>query len=448
MEGEPPINVNIPEQTIDNSPRSIKKRKTQDSINQSIFQFTTPQEAAITKSLLSSFNTRSASLCLKTSKSSAYVNINLSKDDLNTLSAFSEIPITLELEVGDEKIEKVVEKPLFFSEDYLYHCLESSKYSGLLRHQGYEKINDSLLKVLNQDWKNKSHYRIASGQLLAGAILVDGRQILLINCIELYNRKPSMDAHYERFGTKFMDDSTPDFTNKYEGINVVSKIEDRSRKLIIGTMVFNALVTSSLRLDKDNAVPEVGASTYEFTPSKETSLYISLRSMKAALETISKKAEISNPYDLDSQLRQVRSYLISPTSYICSRFSSEWTDALPFRPYTIFTLIEKSSTEASLDYMVASSILLKIADCMRFKNGVMEKDVLKEVVVGESETNAKKILTQIFDLYGNQDTLNLIGNRELEEILVELAKIATKQLKPANESIKLSIMERMKKAFN
>lgn len=65
-----------------------------------------------------------------------------------------------------------------------------------------------------------------------------------------------------------MNDSTPNFTNKYEGMKVVSKIEDWSRKLIIGTMVFNALVTSSLRLGKDNTVPEVGASTYDFDPSK------------------------------------------------------------------------------------------------------------------------------------------------------------------------------------
>jgi hypothetical protein len=33
-------------------------------------------------------------------------------------------------------------------------------------------------------------------------------------------------------------------------------------------MVFNALVTLSLRLGKDNTFLEVGASTYDFDPSK------------------------------------------------------------------------------------------------------------------------------------------------------------------------------------
>ncbi|GAA5796533.1 hypothetical protein HPULCUR_001905 [Helicostylum pulchrum] len=93
-----------------------------------------------------------------------------------------------------------------------------------------------------------------------------------------------MDAHHERSGSKFMEDSAPDALNKYEG-------------------------------------------------------------------AISKKAKTSN---LDSQLRQVRLYLASPKTYICSRFSSEWTD-------TLLTLIEKSGTDANLDPMVVYSILLKVA---------------------------------------------------------------------------------------
>lgn len=40
--------------------------------------------------------------------------------------------------------------------------------------------------VLNQDRKNKPYIRIACGKLLAGSILVNGNDALLIDCIELY----------------------------------------------------------------------------------------------------------------------------------------------------------------------------------------------------------------------------------------------------------------------
>lgn len=49
--------------------------------------------------------------------------------------------------------------------------------------------------------------------------------------------------------------------NKYKTINVVAKFEDKSQKLIIGSLVFNTLMISSLRLD-NYTEPEVVASTY------------------------------------------------------------------------------------------------------------------------------------------------------------------------------------------
>ncbi|KAI9257030.1 hypothetical protein EDC94DRAFT_586523 [Helicostylum pulchrum] len=153
---------------------------------------------------------------------------------------------------------------------------------------------------------------------------------------ELNNRKTSMDAHHERSGSKFMEDSAPDALNK-------SILKTHQK----GTMVFNALVTSRSRLDKYDYVPEVGVSTYRvYSFKRNTDIYISVRSISAALGAISKKAKTSN---LDSQLRQVRLYLASPKTYICSRFSSEWTD-------TLLTLIEKSGTDANLDPMFALRI--------------------------------------------------------------------------------------------
>jgi hypothetical protein len=86
---------------------------------------------------------------------------------------------------------------------------------------------------------------LQSGQLLSSAILGERYQILLINGVELYCKDATADPYHERFGSKFMIASNPTLFNRYEyKVNIISKIEDQSSKLIIGTNVFNALVIS------------------------------------------------------------------------------------------------------------------------------------------------------------------------------------------------------------
>ncbi|ORE08786.1 hypothetical protein BCV72DRAFT_322855, partial [Rhizopus microsporus var. microsporus] len=144
----------------------------------------------------------------------------------------------------------------------------------------------------------------------------------LINYIELYNCKPSLNPHYERFGSRYMVGSCPSMNNKYNNVNTMSKVEDKSKKLLIGTLVFNGLVTSSIRLYQIHPT-EVGTSTFLFSPTKETKVYVSSGSTEQVNRTISQKLEITNSHDLGSQLRQVRSRLTSPRTYVSSRFSSQ-----------------------------------------------------------------------------------------------------------------------------
>jgi hypothetical protein len=51
-------------------------------------------------------------------------------------------------------------------------------------------------------------------------------------------------------------------------------LKTNKKKLLIRTLVFNGLVTSSIRLDQIHP-PEVGASTFLFSPTKETKAYTS-----------------------------------------------------------------------------------------------------------------------------------------------------------------------------
>lgn len=90
-----------------------------------------------------------------------------------------------------------------------------------------------------------------------------------------------MDLHCERFGYDFSVTSLPNFKNLYKQINVCLKNEAKNRKLIVGTLVFNALIISSVRLDKEYE-PEVGISTYLFNPSANTKMFISRHSISDA----------------------------------------------------------------------------------------------------------------------------------------------------------------------
>lgn len=72
-----------------------------------------------------------------TNISSISVNLHLSKTDLNALSLFSKIPGTFNLDVYGKGGENVINKSLFFREDYLCHRSDSE----LNNHQDYKEIS-------------------------------------------------------------------------------------------------------------------------------------------------------------------------------------------------------------------------------------------------------------------------------------------------------------------
>lgn len=152
----------------------------------------------------------------------------------------------------------------------------------------------------------------------------------------------------------------PSLNNRYSNVNVISKVEDISKKLVIDILVFNALVTSSIRVDKIH-LPEVGASRFLFSPAKETKVYLSSRSIEQANKTVNERLKIANTHDLDAQRRQVRSRLTSPRTYTSSRFSSRWTDRTSCRPYSILTLLDKDFADPNNGSIIAASLLVYIA---------------------------------------------------------------------------------------
>lgn len=47
----------------------------------------------------------------------------------------------------------------------------------------------------------------------------------------------------------------------------------------------------------------------------------------------------------------------------------EWADNILYRPFSIFTFADKSGADQNSDSVVASKVLVKIADAMPFNNG-------------------------------------------------------------------------------
>lgn len=275
--------------SVDEQPR--KKLKTEADAYQDIFNFETIKEADITTAFLKSTGVTAATLEIESNGSTASVPLITSQENINFLSSMSQHRLKFQLSLCKDPAKN---DSTVGNGDYLFHCLSSnsSSYKGVLEYGNYIEVDEQMLNILNTDWADHPYLRLACAQLLAGAIIVENRDILLINCVEVYNRKITLDRHYERFGgAKFEQSSLPLLKNKYEKINIVKLRDDNSTKLIIGTFVFNALVTSSLRLDKDNCEPEVGSSTYSFTPSYSTKVYISNRSVTAANRTINQRSQ-------------------------------------------------------------------------------------------------------------------------------------------------------------
>ncbi|GAA5796574.1 hypothetical protein HPULCUR_001947 [Helicostylum pulchrum] len=151
-------------------------------------------------------------------------------------------------------------------QDYLINTLQASNhYSSIIKYSDYIEVNQTILDLFNRDWKNARHYSLACLQSLVGAILVENNQILLVNCIEIYGRKPSIDIHHERFsGNNYSNTTIPTPDNLYSSqLNITTRYQDSLRKLMICTKTFNALVVSSIRLDIKTE-SELGPSTLNF----------------------------------------------------------------------------------------------------------------------------------------------------------------------------------------
>jgi hypothetical protein len=81
---------------------------------------------------------------------------------------------------------------------------------------------------------------------------------------------------------------------------------------------------------------------------------------------------------------------------------------------------------------------------MIFDKGVFQKSCLDKIDTGGLDTSTSKTIELLYKLHNQDGSLELIGNKDVEELMMNLATAVTTVLKSHNESIILALDNLMK----
>ncbi|ORX55648.1 hypothetical protein DM01DRAFT_1335036 [Hesseltinella vesiculosa] len=267
--------------------------------------------------------------------------------------------------------------------------------------------------------------RFACSSLLAGCLFLDSTtgRVLLVNTIEIYGRRRTLDSHREPFQVKkgaVPPTSLPPANTRCPRVWPTTIADSDGMKLVIGTKTFNALATS--------------LGTKIFIQRKAINL-----AMRMAVVPSTKNV---NDTDLLFQIRQVRTRFHHPSTYLCCRSSSIWTEDVSSQPYSIFTLADWDSGADNSCYRVASSLFQHVALAVML-NKNLDKPKLTELIAKVTKaTNIHNSLVAILALFNDDITLKIIGNTDLSKQLASLANDIAPTITKANASVAAAIKEK------
>ncbi|KAG0165099.1 hypothetical protein DFQ28_007180 [Apophysomyces sp. BC1034] len=219
----------------------------------------------------------------------------------------------------------------------LGNVLATTPYAKLLMQRQYVKLTPNV--------------KYFSAKTFAGFILENkaNGQAVLVNTVEVYGRTKNVDAtsrvvwqHEEQ-----RQDNIPATAHQDHVSQCVARDppEPHGLKLVIGTQVSNALVTSCIRMDT-KLLPSVGSAALNFKlsiiqDSLQTKIYLDHEYLQEALTMINSPgtSRISDTAII-CQLRQIRSKYELPTAHTLCRASGPLTASHICHPYTIFTLAD------------------------------------------------------------------------------------------------------------
>lgn len=315
--------------------------------------------------------------------------------------------------------------------------LQNSPYNHILSTDSFVPLNESHIDLLNTSWEKKTYMKSASVQLLAGSMVVTNWEAIVVNCLEVYSRIPQLEAHIEKEAS-YLKNSLPNAFSQYTNLSIVKLQNDNSTKLIIGTDVSNFLVTSSIRIDNDSYLPELGPTTGNLDVTDKTKIYLSKNSIEKCNQIIkAKKYNLVMKHELFN-LKQVRSKYHLSSTYTFSRGFSLFTHAMTNVPVTVFTANDCKYI-TNKDAKIASNILREVAWGVIEGGGKLTFKSFKDVTtVIPKDTNAtiSKSISSIEKLFNGEDSIQVINNSELNAVLEILSRsICNNGITSANQKI-------------
>ncbi|KAG0339319.1 hypothetical protein BG005_003509, partial [Podila minutissima] len=316
-------------------------------------------------------------------------------------------------------------------------------------------LEGPMCELLNEVWSFQPQLQYACAQVLAGSIFLNTRngQAVINNTVEVYGRKQSVDAHRERFGAKkgiASKTSLPPATQtRYRDVWPLTLPDSDGERLLLGTHSFNALVTSSLRLDSKEPA-SVGGSTSSFRlldpqDSAATRIYLDKESVEAGLSIAGNKdaSFISVRNKLD-QLRQLRSKFHDGSTYRLCRASGYLTMRHTCSPYTVFTLTDFDQSH-SRDGQAASTLFQDIAkNVLRLGSmAVLRLDAVRTLrALCSASGNIGKTFDKIIACFpADENTIPIIGNVVLNAELEDLAQVLSSYISTANKLVVTFVQE-------
>lgn len=259
---------------------------------------------------------------------------------------------------------------------------------------------------MNDSWLLLPSLRYACGQLLAGSIAMNSNnEAVIVNTVETYGRGRSMDVHRERFVNKKgvpVPSSLPPLLTKYPNTWATMLNDSEGKKLVFGTKMCNALVTSSMRIDKDRPA-SVGGTIVHFDldpqNAETTTILLDADSIKKANAlTQDPHANKIGRFDLLEQLRQLRTKFQYPSTYALCRVSSEFTNDIRRRPYTVFTLANFDGGQQDSGTMIASQLIAHDGFCVTNSESVIGVKFVNKLISKCPHGQIKNLLLGVPEL--------------------------------------------------
>lgn len=214
---------------------------------------------------------------------------------------------------------------------------------------------------------------------------------------------------------------------------------DNAQKVMICIQVAYFLVVSSIRFDRGRGL-ELGPTTNNFQPTTNTKIFVAKESITRAQHILDYNGQQCQ--EGGDKLRQVRSKFDAPSTYLPCRLSSILTNNIMTMPYRVWTIAGcDNNTARTNDIKLVSQMLQSVAIAVLTNDDhcFHQSDLTNlQRACGSKKaaTATTTVIKEILNMFEEQDTIEVLFNKDLDRRLRDLANVATSALVKANQEVK------------